>query len=89
MVGGQLAEIAEVLDRLFLFALSPEQSRRLPKDKRAQKQSTPRDDLNGHRNAECDGLGCSQVLIDPVIDPESDQRTDLVRYVKISKIVSA
>lgn len=74
MIGGELAKIAEVLDRLFPFTLSPEQSRRLSKDKRSQEQSTSGDELNGYGNAECDHRVDVKVLLDPVVDPEPDQR---------------
>ena len=76
VVGRELAKVAQVLDRLLPLTLSPEQSRRLSKYKCSQGQSTSRDQLHGHGNAECDHAIDPYVLLDPVVDPKADQRAE-------------
>lgn len=68
MVPGQVSEVFEVLDCLFLFAPSQEPGWRLSDKDGSDSEKTNRDELNGHRDSPCSVARRSQVLIHPVID---------------------
>lgn len=79
MLARELAQVLERLDGLLVPVLAEQPQRALVQEEAAEEQYAGGDDLHGHGDAPAGGAGGVHVLVDAVVDPEADERADLVR----------
>jgi hypothetical protein len=80
VIARDLAKTLKSLGCLLLAVLTHQPQRTLVEEETTDEQNSSGDDLNCHGDTPCRRRGGVHVLVDAIVDPESDQRAGLVGY---------